>query len=151
MRYYSLAKSNYNLDNDYQTEKLTKQIEENHDQHVSYPKPVPLMSSNEKLLCRKVPSVLQHRVSNINTHPEDYYHYMLVSFYPFRGEEDLMCGSCGSPPSYSGKLYDWSVLELVSLNQSLVEPYGDLVHDAFQRYNEDAQSNIDPFRQQENS
>ena len=47
LRYYSLAKRNHNLDNDYQPEELTnKVIEENRDQHVSYPKLVPLMSSN---------------------------------------------------------------------------------------------------------
>ena len=36
LRYYSLAKSNYNLDNDYQPEELTDKVtEENHHQHVS--------------------------------------------------------------------------------------------------------------------
>ena len=73
---------------------------------------------------------------------------MLVLFYPFRREEDLMCES---PPSHSGKFYDSSVLEIVNHNQSLVEPYADLIHDAFQRYNEYTQSNIDPFRQLGNS
>ena len=106
------------------------------------------MSSNEKLLCRKVLSVLQYHVPNINTHPEDYYQHMLVLFYPFRREEDLMCGS---PPSYSGKFYDSNALEIVNHNQSLVEPYANLVHDAFQRYNEDTQSNMDPFGQQKSS
>ena len=32
------------------------------------------MSSNENLLCRRVPSALQYDVPNINTHPEDYYY-----------------------------------------------------------------------------
>ena len=99
-------------------------------------------------MCRKVPSVLQYHVPNINKRPEDYYHHMLVLFYPFCREEDLMCGN---PPSYSGKFYNSNVLEILNHNQSLVEPYADLVHDAFQRYNEDSQADIDPFRQQENS
>ena len=58
---------------------------------------------------------------------------------------------CGSAPLYSGKFYDSNVLELVNCNQSSVESYANLVRDAFQRYNEDTQSNTDPFRQQENS
>ena len=139
LRYYSLAKTKHNLDNDYQSEELTnKVIEENHDHHVSYPKLVPLMSSNEKLLCRKVSSVLQYHVPNINTDPDDYYHHMLVLLYPFRREQDPICGS---PPS--------KILQLKRSRDS--EPYADLIHDAFKRNNDDTQSNIDPFRQQENS
>ena len=116
-RYYYLAKRNNNLDNGYQLKESTnKVIEENHDQHVSYPKLVPLMSLNalnEKLPCRKVPSVLQYHLPNVNTHLEDYYHHMLVLFYLFRREEDLMCGR---PPLYFGKIYDSSVLEIVNHN-----------------------------------
>ena len=139
LRYYSVAKTNHNLDNDCQSEELTnKVIEENHDHHVSYPKLVPLMSSNEKLLCRKVPGVLQYHVSNINTDPDDYYHHMLVLLCPFRREQDPICGS---PPS--------KILQLKRSTDS--EPYADLIHGAFQRNNDDTQSNIDPFRQQENS
>ena len=139
LRYYSVAKTNHNLDNDCQSEELTnKLIEENHDHHVSYPKLVPLMSSNEKLLCRKVPGVLQYHVPNINTDPDDYYHHMLVLLCPFRREQDPICGS---PPS--------KILQLKRSTDS--EPYADLIHGAFQRNNDDTQSNIDPFRQQENS
>ena len=139
LRYYSVAKTNHNLDNDCQSEELTnKVIEENHDHHVSYPKLVPLMSSNEKLLCRKVPGVLQYHVPNINTDPDDYYHHMLVLLCPFRREQDPICGS---PPS--------KILQLKRSTDS--EPYADLIHGAFQRNNDDTQSNIDPFRQQENS
>ena len=139
LRYYSVAKTNHNLDNDCQSEELTnKLIEENHDHHVSYPKLVPLMSSNEKLLCRKVPGVLQYHVPNINTDPDDYYHHMLVLLCPFRREQDPICGS---PPS--------KILQLKRSTDS--DPYADLIHGAFQRNNDDTQSNIDPFRQQENS
>ena len=102
------------------------------------------MSSNEKLLCRKVPSVLQYHIPNINTHTYDFYHHILVLFYPFRREEEMVFGS---PSSYSGKFYDSIVLNLVNRNQGLVEPYVELVHDALQRFNEETQSNIDPFRQ----
>ena len=135
MGYYSLAKSNYILDNDYQPGELTsKVIEKSEDQHVSYPRPVPLISSNEKLLCRTVPSVLQYHILNINTHPKHYNYHMLVLFYLFRREDYLMCGI---PPSYSKKFYNSSVPELVNRNQSLVKPYTDLVPDAFQRFNID--------------
>ena len=80
--------------------------------------------------------MMQYHLPYINTDPEDYYHHMLVLFYPFRREEDLICGN---PPSYSEKFYDSSVLEIVNYNQSLVEPYENLLRDAFQRYNEDTQ------------
>ena len=71
---------------------------------------------------------------------------MLVLFYPFLREEDLICGS---PPSYSRKFYDTSVFELVNRNKSLVELYANLVHDVYQRSNGDTQLTTDPFRQQE--
>ena len=46
-KYYYLAKRNNNLDNGYQLEELTNKVtEENHDQDISYPKLVPLMSLN---------------------------------------------------------------------------------------------------------
>ena len=65
---------------------------------------------------------------------------MLVLSYTFCRKEGLMCGSL---PSHSGKTYNGSVLELMNHNHSLVDPYANLVHDAFQRYNEETQPNID--------
>ena len=82
--------------------------------------------------------MLQYHVPNINTDPDNYYHHMLVLLYPFCREQDPICGS---PPS--------KILQLKRSRDS--EPYADLIHDAFQRNNDDTQSNIDPFRQQENS
>ena len=76
-----LAKSNYNIDIDYQPKEFTnKIIEENYDQHFSCPKLVQLMSSNDKLLCEKAPSALQYHVPNINSYTEDYYYHMLILF-----------------------------------------------------------------------
>ena len=53
-------------------------------QHV---KTIPLMSSKEKLQCRKVMAVLPYHVPNSNMHVEEYVHHLLYSFYPFTNEE----------------------------------------------------------------
>ena len=50
---------------------------------------VPLMSSKDKLKCRKVKAVLRYHVANSNRHVEEYTNHLLFSFYPFRNEEHL--------------------------------------------------------------
>ena len=67
-------------------------------------------------------------------------------FYPFRDECELTVGQLSS---YSSKLSQPGVIEVINNNKSLVEPYSDLVNDAFLDYRSDISPSWDPFSQQE--
>ena len=112
---------------------------------LNYPSKIPLMNSKEKLKCRKVRSVLRFPPQNKNLHPEKYAHHLLMCYYPFRSEEELKLGT------YTEKLLQPGVLEIVNENKMLVEPFGELVDQALQNLVIDSsQHNLDPFAQQEN-
>ena len=144
LRYY-YVKARPNDENDYQPQELKDDIvEKNHTCQNHYPKVIKLLSSNVKLQCRKIPLVLQYHVPHKDLKPEEYAHHMLFMYFPFRNEADLKLGT------YANKLSDTSVLEIVNSNRQKVEPYATVVDDAFRKVQEENQSNIDPFGQQEN-
>ena len=124
---------------------IDKLIETNHPISSSYPE-VLVLSSGEKLH-RKVELVLRYLVPNRFKDPEGYAHHFLFMFYPFRDECEL---KVGQPSSYSSKLSEPGVLEIVNNNKSLVEPYSDLVNAAFLNYRADITPSCNPFSQQEN-
>ena len=103
------------------------------------------MSANEKLKCRKVPSVLKYHVSNQHTHPEEYAHHLLFMYFPFRNENELKLNN-----SYAEKLNSSNFLEIINLNRVKVEPYALLVENALERLSTNQNANIDSFGQQEN-
>ena len=68
-------------------------------------------------------------------------------FFPFRDEErDLK-----DRDSYSLKLSDPTILEIVNKNKLIFEPNSDLVELALQAYREDVALNFDALAQQENA
>ena len=70
LRFYYVASNTTSNENDYQPEELSNELIENiHNIDHIYPKVIPLMSSKEKLKCRKVPYVLQFYVPNRLTQP----------------------------------------------------------------------------------
>ena len=75
-----------------QPEELTDNLLEDNSlcSPVNYPKNLPLMSSKEKLHCRKVPFVLRYHVPNNHKYPEQYAHHLLFLFYPIRDESVLL-------------------------------------------------------------
>lgn len=83
-------KTNDHSENDNQPTVLVDDIiEENHNPNM-YPSVLPLMSSKEKLKCRRVKSVLRYHVPNRHKKPEEYAHHMLFMFFPFRDESTLV-------------------------------------------------------------
>ena len=68
-------------------------------------------------------------------------------FYPFRDECKL---KVGQPSSYSSKLREPGVIEVINKNKSLVKPYRDLVNDAFLNHRSGISHSWNPFSQQEN-
>ena len=51
-----------------------------------YPIVTSMMSSEEKIKCRKLPSILRLFTPNKNRDSESYVHQLLLPFYPFRDE-----------------------------------------------------------------
>ena len=96
---------------------------------------------------RQVELVLRYPVPNKFKHPDSYAHHLLFIFYPFRYECEL---KLGQSPSYSSKLNEPGVLDVVNYKKSLVEPHSDLVDAAFINYRSDIMPSCDPFSQQEN-
>ena len=121
-----------------------KLFEPNHSTTDSYPD-VLIHSSRERLHYRKAELVLRYHVPNKFKAPEGYAHHLLFMFYPFRDECELTVGQLSS---YSSKLSQPGVIEVINNNKSLVEPYSDLVNDAFLNYRSDISISWDPFSQQ---
>ena len=91
-------------------------------------KTIPLMSSKEKLKCRKFKVVLRYHVLNTNRNAEEHALHLPFSFYLFRHEGELKY-----PPvsgTYLLKLQQPSVLDVVNRNRHIMEPYSDIADDA---------------------
>ena len=145
LRYYYLAPKP--IENDCQPEVLPDEILEiNHDA-LMYPMSIPLMYSKEKLKCRKVPAILRFHSPNKDKDFELYVHHLLFLFYPFRSEIEM---KIGEPLSYTNKLAQPGVLEIVNNNKTRIEPFDDIVNEALIRYNVDNLNNLDPYAQAEN-
>ena len=65
--------------------------------------------------------------------PEKYAHHLLFLYYPFRS---------GIIPRLN--------LDKINENKSKVEPYEELVDEAFRQYQADLDTTLDPYAQQEN-
>ena len=91
----------------------------------TFPKNIPLMSSKEKLQCRKVKAVLRYHVPNPHKYAERYAHHLLFMFYPFRKEADLMSAE---PGMYMDRLNEASVITTIYANKQSFEPFGRLFY-----------------------
>ena len=92
---------------------------------------ISLTSSKEKMKCRKVPYVLRYFTPNENRDYESYAHHLLLLFYPFRDESDL---KTGIPPSYTNKVAEPGVIDIINTNRALIEPFSDAVDEALIQY-----------------
>ena len=135
------------IENDSQPEEFPdKVLERNHDA-LRYSRCIPLMSSKEKLKCRKVPAILRFHSPNKDKDFELYAHHLLFLFYPFRSEIELKIGESAS---YTNKLAQPGVLEIINENKTGIEPFASIVDDALIQYNVENLNNLDPFAQAEN-
>ena len=53
--------------------------------------------------CRKVRRILRYRMPNKPLSPETFAHHVLILFYPFRDEKELLSGF---PPMHQNKLQE---------------------------------------------
>ena len=96
---------------------------------IHYPSVIVLISSPEKLKCRKVSSVLRYFTPNKNRNYEFYANHLLILFYPFRTESYLK-----SDNSYTKKFTASDLIDIVNGNRSTLEPYCELIDEALIRY-----------------
>ena len=78
--------------------------------------------------CRKVRKILRYHVPNKILYPEKFAYHVLLFFYPFRDEKELLSGL---PPLYQNKLQEPEVQDIVNINKIKFEPYGDLVYEVY--------------------
>ena len=97
--------------------------------------------------CRSLKRILQYHMPNKLLFPENFSHHVLLLFYPFRDKKQLLSGF---PPIYQNKLQEKGVQDAVNINKIKSWRYGDLVDNAFSRYNENVIKNQDPQSQIEN-
>ena len=86
------------------------------------------MISGKTTCCRIVRQILQYHVPNKLLSPEKYAHVVMLLFFPFRDEKQLLSGC---PSFYQNKLQEQGLQDLVNWNKIKFEPYGDLVDQAF--------------------
>ena len=120
-----------------------------------------LISSGVTMRCRKIRRNLGHHVPNKLLSPEDFTHHVMLLFYPFSDENELL-SDC--PPLYQykiqeqgvqdavtgNKIQEQGVQDAVTGNKIKFEPYGDLVDQAFSQFNENSINNQDSHSQIEN-
>ena len=56
----------------------------------------------------------------------------------------------GDPSTFQSKLNEPGVIEIINHNKIAVEPFSDLVDEAFVRFRTELAPNMDPYAQQEN-
>ena len=79
--------------------------------------------SRETIRCRKVRQIVRCLVPNKLLFPEKFAHHVLLKFYPFIDEKELLSGF---PPIYENKLQNEGVQDFVNINKMKFEPYDDL-------------------------
>ena len=146
--HYLQSKSKPELHNDSQPVVLDDELMKTNHLYFKFMKTIPLMSSKEKLKCRKVKAVLRYHVPNANKNAEEFAHHLLFLFYPFQHEGELKYLPVSR--TYLLKLQQTGVLDVVNRNRHIMEPYSDIVDDALVNLCENIRSTGDPSSQQEN-
>ena len=77
---------------------------------------------------RKVRAIVRLHKPNQDKYPERYAHHLLMTYYPFRDEDELI----GFSGTYMSKLINEGVLQTIQGNKSLIEPHSDEVENAEQ-------------------
>ena len=151
--YYKDYRKDSDETSDAQPEVLTDEViqtQHSNSQDISLPLTIKLMNTKEKMKCRKVKVVIRYHTPNKTKEPERYYHHLLMLYYPWRNESELMAAD----QSYTSKFHEPNVQDVVESNRSVFEPDADAVTEALENLRNN-QGNIiysfDPINDQENS
>ena len=86
------------------------------------------MISGETTCCRIVRQILRYHVLNKLLSPEKYAHVVMLLFFSIQRRKQLLSGC---PSFYQNKLQEQGLQDVVNWNKIKLEPYGDLVDQAF--------------------
>lgn len=92
------------------------------------PKTIMLLNKNEHMKCRKVKAVLRYHTPNKRKEPELYFHHLLVLYYPWRDENNLIAAD----QTYTSKFYEAGVQKILEHNRSIFERDADAISEAFE-------------------
>jgi len=114
------------------------------------PKQIRLMNTNELMKCRKTRAVVRYHTPNKIKEPENYFHHLLMLYFPWREEKSLL----GKEQTYASKFYEPAVQSVVESNRAIFEPNADAVSEALESLRNN-QGNIiqsyDSMNDQENA
>lgn len=127
--YYKDYKSDVSETIDAQPEILHDDILELQQDPCSLPKTIKLMNGKETMKCRKIKAVIRYHTPNKTKEPERYFHHLLMLYYPWRQETDLL----GNDQTYMSKFYEsQDVQSIVEHNKNIFEPDSDAVIEALE-------------------
>ena len=102
------------------------------------PKTITLMTEKKTMQCRKVRAVVKFHKPSKTTEPEKYCHHLLMLYYPWRQESDLL----RHDNKYSTKLEDTAVKLIVQRNQAAFESFAEEVDEAIEFLRSNPQCSI---------
>ena len=128
--YYKEYKTD--VTNDAQPEILTDDATEMHVQSTAngdatnqLPPKIKLLNI-EVIKCRKTKAVVRYHTQNKAKEQEEYFHHLLLLYYPWRNEDTLI----GSEQTYASKFYEPEADAAVEQNRAIFEPNADAVSEA---------------------
>ena len=151
--YYKDYRTEYAEISDSQPDVLNDDLLESHnlteDTEQCLPPKIKLINKNEYMKYRKVKVVLRYHAPNKTKQPELYFPHLLMLYFPWRNEEDLL----SSDQTYTSKFYEPNVQSIVEQNSSLFETDADAITEALEaiRNNEENTRSYDFINDQENS
>ena len=152
--YYMDYRTDYAETNDSQPDVLNDNLLESHnlteDREQCIPPKIKLMNKNEYMKSRKVKRVLRYHTPNKTKEPELYFHHLLMLYFPWREETDLL----SSDQTYTSTFYEPGVQAVVEQNRAEFEPDADAITEALEamRNNEgNIVHSYDSINDQENS
>ena len=112
-------------------------------------KTIKLINTNEYMKCRKVKAVLRYHTPNKTKEPESYFHHLLMLYYPWRDESNLMA----SDQTYTSTFNEPDVLAIVDHNREMFEPDADAISQALEvlKYNQGNIHSYDSINDEENA
>ena len=127
--YHKDYKTDYDETKDSQPDILNDDLLESH--HLAeqpLPRKIKLMNKNEYMKCRKVKAAMRYHTPNKSKEPELYFHHLLMLYFPWRDEKDLL----SSDQTYASKFYEPDIQAIVEQNRAIFEPDADAITEALE-------------------
>ena len=80
--------------------------------------------------CRKIKAVVRYHTPNKKKEPEKYFHHLLMLYYPWREESNLL----SNDNTYVSKFYEPHVQAIIEQNRSIFEPDAEAITEALDSF-----------------